>query len=107
MQRASFRKQRRRWGSASGLPSLELRHTKLVPVPCLAVLVHSGHLGICTALPINTWTHSAIGDAGPRRMAWTVTIRLAKEVAVYASLTNGRRLLSLAGDLSTTTQELP
>jgi hypothetical protein len=32
---------------------------------------------------------------------------LAKQVTVCASLTNGRRLLSLAGDLSTTTQELP
>jgi hypothetical protein len=49
MQCASFRNQRRRWGSASGLPSLELRRTKCDPVPCLAVLAHSGHLGICTA----------------------------------------------------------
>jgi hypothetical protein len=75
MQRASFRNQRRLRGSASGLPSLELRRTKRVPVLCLAVLAHSGHLGICTALPLNTWTQSAIGDAGPRRMAWAVIFR--------------------------------
>jgi hypothetical protein len=48
-----------------------------------------------------------IGDAGPRRMAWAFAIRSEKEVAVCASLTNDRRLLSLAGDLSRNTRGLP
>jgi hypothetical protein len=82
----------------SGAPTHQMRPSSLSR--CSRALWPPGHLH---SLLLNTWTHSAIGDAGPRRMAWAFTIRWQKEVAVCASLTNKRWLLSLAGDLSTTT----
>jgi hypothetical protein len=51
------------------------------------IVSNSGHLGICTACPSTPPRTVHVGDAGPRRMAWTSTTRSGKEVTVCASMT--------------------
>jgi hypothetical protein len=68
---------------------------------------NSGHPGICTACPSTPQRTVHTGDVGPRRVAWTFSMRSEKEVIVCASLTNDGARLSLVKKSLTIVQEFP